>query len=172
MNDYFVFIRAQNAFFPVDWMCQKLAVSRASHFRRPHQERPLGRDRSDVLVEAVSLATADEPLNVVLGADVLGQPSQEFRCWVYTFKRRGMELPWTPGEAGSQRAGVDILVVRLACLRDNKQHTCRAGEPESLRRMAWSARRVVGDHAVVCPRSGEGPPRGQNEPTNGACSLG
>lgn len=44
MNDYFVFIRAQKAFFPVDWMCQKLAVSRASHFRRPHQERPLGRD--------------------------------------------------------------------------------------------------------------------------------
>ena len=33
MNDYFVFIRAQKAFFPVDWMCQKLAVSRASYYR-------------------------------------------------------------------------------------------------------------------------------------------
>ncbi len=28
MNDYFVFISAEKAFFPIDWMCRKLKVSR------------------------------------------------------------------------------------------------------------------------------------------------
>lgn len=33
MNDYFVFIDAQKAHFAIDWMCRKLAVSRASFYR-------------------------------------------------------------------------------------------------------------------------------------------
>ena len=33
MNDYFVFILAEKASFPIDWMCRKLAVSRAWFYR-------------------------------------------------------------------------------------------------------------------------------------------
>jgi len=33
MNDYFVFILAEKASFPIDWMCRKLMVSRASFYR-------------------------------------------------------------------------------------------------------------------------------------------
>ena len=33
MNDYFVFIGAEKAFFPIDWMCRKLKVARASYYR-------------------------------------------------------------------------------------------------------------------------------------------
>jgi putative transposase len=33
MNDCFTFIRAEKAFFPIDWMCRKLNVSRASFYR-------------------------------------------------------------------------------------------------------------------------------------------
>lgn len=44
MNDYFVFITAQRANFPIDWMCHKLSVSRASYYRwtRPTDPTPTG----------------------------------------------------------------------------------------------------------------------------------
>lgn len=42
MNDYFVFILAEKASFPIDWMCRKLMVSRASFYRwlRPGAPSP------------------------------------------------------------------------------------------------------------------------------------
>ncbi|TFD35021.1 hypothetical protein E3T37_16135, partial [Cryobacterium sp. TMT2-10] len=42
MNDYFVFILTEKASFPIDWMCQKLKVSRASFYRwlRPNVPTP------------------------------------------------------------------------------------------------------------------------------------
>ena len=42
MNDYFVFILAEKASFPIDWMCQKLKASRASYYRwlRPNVPTP------------------------------------------------------------------------------------------------------------------------------------
>ena len=42
MNDYFVFILAEKASFPIDWMCRKLTVSRASFYRwlRPVSPTP------------------------------------------------------------------------------------------------------------------------------------
>ena len=33
MSDYFVFIDAEMAFFPIEWMCRKLKVARASYYR-------------------------------------------------------------------------------------------------------------------------------------------
>jgi len=33
MNDYFMFISAEKATFPINWMCRKLKVSRASFYR-------------------------------------------------------------------------------------------------------------------------------------------
>ena len=33
MNDYFAFIVAEKASFPIDWMCRQLKVSRASFYR-------------------------------------------------------------------------------------------------------------------------------------------
>ena len=33
MNDYFAFILAEKASFPIDWMCRQLKVSRASFYR-------------------------------------------------------------------------------------------------------------------------------------------
>ena len=33
MNDYFAFVLAEKASFPIDWMCRQLKVSRASFYR-------------------------------------------------------------------------------------------------------------------------------------------
>ena len=33
MNDYFVFIAAEKASYPIEWMCARLGVSRASYYR-------------------------------------------------------------------------------------------------------------------------------------------
>ncbi len=50
MNDYFVLISAEKAFFPIDWMCCKLKVSRASFYRWLRPVAPTRtRVRHDVL---------------------------------------------------------------------------------------------------------------------------
>ncbi|XBH20503.1 IS3 family transposase [Jonesiaceae bacterium BS-20] len=36
VKDYFDFVAAQKAYFPVAWMCRKLGISRASYYRRLH----------------------------------------------------------------------------------------------------------------------------------------
>jgi len=45
MNDYFSFISAEKATFPIHWMCHKLKVSRASFYR---WLRPTGRTKTQV----------------------------------------------------------------------------------------------------------------------------
>lgn len=50
MNDYFEFITAEKASFPIDWMCRKLQVPRASYYRSLQPAGPTPtQERHDVL---------------------------------------------------------------------------------------------------------------------------
>ncbi len=52
MNDYFVFISAEKACFPIDWMCLKLNVSRASFYRWLRPASPTRTQLRHVVLDA------------------------------------------------------------------------------------------------------------------------
>ncbi len=84
MNDHFVFISAEKASFPIDWMCRKLNVSRASFYRwlRPvaptktqlrhdvldaHVVRVYAREKGKAGRDQIAILLAQEGVSISIG---------------------------------------------------------------------------------------------------------